>query len=77
VVQIFHLTLRGIARHTDVVMRTNQKTGALARQKFANRFDFFCTCLLFSDHVIQTEDHHGIGVAKNLLAEWQSLAGLI
>jgi hypothetical protein len=59
------------------VMRPDQKTGAFTRQKFANRLDFFCTCLLFRDRVIQAEDHYGVGITQNRFAEGQPLAGLI
>ena len=53
------------------------QTRPLSRQKFSNRFNFFCACLLFCDHVIQTENHHRIGVAKDLLVYWQALTRLI
>src|ERR1700736_5403380 len=40
VVRIFHLALRWIARHSDIVMRSYQQTSALPRQKLTDRFNF-------------------------------------
>ena len=58
-------------------MRPYQQASSLPRQKFSNRFNFFCACLLLRDHVIQTENHHRIGVAKDRLVYWQALTCLI
>ncbi len=77
VVRIFHLALRRIARHSDIVMRSYHQTSALSRQKFPDRFNFCRACLLLCDHVIQTKNHHRIGVAKDLVVKWQALTGLV
>ena len=74
---IFHLALRRIGRDADIVVRTYDQTGPLSRQKFSNSFNFFCACLLFGDHMIKTENHHRIGVVKDLLIQWQALTRLI
>ena len=67
VVRIFHLPLRRIARHSDIVVRPYHQTSSLPRQKFTNRFNFCWDRLLLCDHVIQTKNHHRIGVAKDLV----------
>jgi hypothetical protein len=77
VVRIFHLALRRIARHSDIVMRSYQQTSALPRQKLTDRFNFRWACLLLCDHVIQTKNHHRIGVTKDLVVQWQALTRLV
>ena len=76
-VGVFHLALRRIAGHADIVMRSYQQTSSLPRQKFSNRLDFFRAGLLFCDHVVQTENHHRIGVAENLFTQRQALTRLV
>ena len=76
-VRVFHLALRRIAGHADIVMRSYHQTSPLPRQKFSNRFNFLRAGLLFCDHVIQTENHHRIGVAENLLVQRQALTRLV
>ena len=39
--------------------------------------NLFRACLLFRDHMIETENHHRIGVAKDLLVHGQTLTRLI
>ena len=58
-------------------MRSDQQASPLPRQKFSNRFNFFRACLLFRDHVIQAENHHRVGIAKDLLVHRQALTRLV
>ena len=59
------------------VVRPYHQTCTLARQKFLDRFNFCCACLLLCDHVIQTKNHHRIGVSKDLVVQWQTLTRLV
>ena len=58
-------------------MRSYQQTSALPRQKLTDRFNFRWACLLLCDHVIQTKNHHRIGVTKDLIVQWQALTRLV
>ena len=47
------------------------------RDEFSDRFNFGWARLLLRDHVIQTKDHHRIGVAEDLVVQWQALTRLV
>ena len=59
-------------RQYDQVLRAERFTG---RQCYAQRRE--AISLLLCDHVIQTKNHHRIGVAKDLVVQWQALTRLV
>ena len=53
VVEILHLALLKIVSETNVVMRSEEKAGALAFEPLANRCDFLRGGFLFGKQVIE------------------------
>ena len=58
-------------------MRTEDETGSFALEKLSNGFDLIGRRFLLSDHVVEAEDHEGVGVGENALVDGQSLTSLI
>src|SRR5258707_1443780 len=77
VVGVLHCAFLKVGGDADVVMRTEDKTGSLALEKLSNGFDLIGRRFLLSDHVIEAEDHEGVGVGENALVNGQSLTSLI
>ena len=58
-------------------MRTEDETGSFALEKLPNGFDLIGRRFLLSNHVIEAENHEGVGVGENALVDGQSLTSLI
>ena len=77
VVEILHLALLKIVSETNVVMRSEEKAGALAFEPLANRCDFLRGGFLFGKQVIEPEHQESIGVCQNSLINGQFVACLV
>ena len=57
------------SERADVVMRSQDQTGAFAAEKRRDRLDFFRRSLLLRDHVVETEHEQRIRVGEHPLVE--------
>ena len=77
VVRILHRPLLEVARHADVVVRTEDQARAFACEPLAQRLDFLRGGLLFGDQMIEAEHHQRVRVLEHACVDRQLLPGLV